>query len=74
MKAIVPTEITGKPLPCVVRWIGRKGLSVRALTWCGDDYSAADGVGQVPDEIKTCESCNGEIVKAVTIAKHTGGA
>ena len=59
-------------LPCVVRWIGLQGLSVKAHTWCGTKHSAADGVGQVPDQTKICLKCDAAIVKTIEIAKLAG--
>ena len=36
---------------CVIRWTGRKGLSVKALVWCGSEVDAAKGVVQLPDSL-----------------------
>lgn len=36
---------------CVIRWTGRKGLSVKALVWCGLEVDAAKGVVQLPDSL-----------------------
>jgi hypothetical protein len=33
---------------CPIRWVGRKGLSVKAITYCNDEVNVADGVLQVP--------------------------
>ncbi len=43
--------------PCPIRWVGRKGLSVQAVTYCNQTRSVADGVVQIPEEAKICENC-----------------
>ncbi len=54
MKAAV--EKPGQP-PCLVRWIGLRGITVRAITYCGTEYKASDGISQIPDEVRCCTSC-----------------
>lgn len=36
---------------CVVRLVSRRGLSVKANAYCGNEESAVDGVVQAPDSI-----------------------
>ena len=54
MIAVVKTE---NEFPCVAYWTGRKGLSVKVHTWCGETADASDGVLQVPDDAKICTEC-----------------
>jgi hypothetical protein len=42
---------------CVIKWTGRKGLKVVALTYCGDTVNAADGVLQLPNTAEFCSNC-----------------
>jgi len=42
--------------PCVIKWVGRKGLKIKILTYCGV-VEAAHGVTQVPDDTPICEKC-----------------
>jgi hypothetical protein len=46
----------GKP-PCIVKWVGRKGLKVKILTYCGGAADAGQGVTQVVDGTSVCEKC-----------------
>ena len=56
----------------IVRWVGRVRLSVKVMTYCGEDFDGGDGTVQVPDrfmdgpssatvaparELKPCEAC-----------------
>ncbi len=59
MKAAV--QIEDQPLPCVVYWVGRKGLSVRIISWCGNRADASDGTIQIPDDAKVCTTCETQI-------------
>ncbi len=36
---------------CVIRWVGRRGLKVKALLWCNTEADAGNGVVQVPVRI-----------------------
>lgn len=55
-------------LPCVVNLTARSGLSVKATSWCGSEYNAADGVRQMPAVTPCCPRCNAALeayVKAI---------
>lgn len=54
MQAAIQTD---DEFPCVVYWTGRKGLSVKIITWCGEHADASDGVIQIPDDADVCSSC-----------------
>jgi len=54
MIAVVALK-TGRP--CIVKLVGRKGLKVRVVTYCGGTADAAQGVAQVPDDALLCEKC-----------------
>lgn len=49
--------------PCPIKWVGRSGLGVKALTYCGREANAAAGVVQIPVDAKICETCKTEIAK-----------
>lgn len=50
--------------PCPIRWVGRKGLGVKAQTYCGREAGVTDGVLQLPDTAKICEGCKAKIAEA----------
>jgi hypothetical protein len=54
-------EIAGQPKPCIVRWTGRRGLSVRTFTYCNQDVAAGEGVLQLPDGAATCDACTAAV-------------
>ena len=54
MVAAIPGHHTH---PCVIKWTGRKGLKVVAVTYCGDTVNAAEGVYQLPNTHDFCPSC-----------------
>lgn len=56
MMAVI--KVDGQADPCVIKWVGRKGLKVKAITHCGETVDAGDGVHQVPDAAETCSKCN----------------
>lgn len=55
MIAVTPVQST--QTPCVVKWVGRRGLTVKIVTYCGAVADAAQGVFQVPDGTFVCEKC-----------------
>lgn len=59
-------EIEGQAKPCIVRWTGRRGLSVRTYTYCNKDVPAGEGVLQLPDGAGTCEACNTAVAAVET--------
>ena len=59
--------------PCIIHWTGRKGLSVKALTYCGADLSAADGVLQLPSTSRFHAACKHGVMVAAKLAEDTGG-
>lgn len=40
-----------------MKWVGRKGLKVKIVTYCGGVVDAAQGVTQVADGTRVCEKC-----------------
>jgi len=50
---------------CVVRRIGRQGMSVKALSYCGEIGNAAEGVEQIPVSTPgICADCHRAITAA----------
>jgi hypothetical protein len=60
MIAVVPSPNPALP-PCVLKWAGRRGLSVVATTYCGREHPVAAGIMQIPSDAKHCESCKAAI-------------
>lgn len=49
-------------LPCVVREIKRAGMTrIDAVTWCGNQHEAANGLLQMPSNIPCCPRCTNQI-------------
>lgn len=44
-------------LPCIIRVTERRGLKVVSTTWCGEEFSAGDGVEQLPVHAPLCVNC-----------------
>ncbi len=39
---------------CVIHWVGRRGLKVKAMTYCGAEHDVgSNGVLQFPDSLLT---------------------
>lgn len=54
---IAVVEIKSRPFPCIVSFVGRKGLKLKILTYCGEQADANKGVRQVPDNHTVCAMC-----------------
>lgn len=55
-------EVAPNKPPCIVRWTGRGGLSVRVETYCGGEHKVGDaGVLQIPDVLPACDDCKSAI-------------
>ena len=59
---IAVVEKNAQP-PCIVRWVGRRGLKVQIFTYCGDVAEAGQGVSQVADGTTLCARCRDALAK-----------
>jgi len=72
MIAVVPGINPAVP-PCPIKWVGRRGLSVSAVTYCGNTVSVGDGVSQVPSHTRVCTKCEAAISAQYPAATTTAG-
>lgn len=57
--------------PCAIKWVGRKGLSVKVITHCNNERGVDTGVLQIPDDSVICSGCESAIASIPRKPKTT---